>query len=302
MPVKNLALVLVAAAGLAIPGRSVDYQYGHVQKKVLGVSTESLVQNKLSSAPEFANVALPPQLTATSAMAFDLDSGTILYTHNFDESVGIASLTKLMTALVASDMIKPQDIVTVQKSDTLVVGNNMGLVPGERITVRDLEKGMLILSANDAAKTLARFSAGTEEKFIELMNQRAAKMGLGSSRFSNPVGLDSLENYSTAHDLSAIVKEFMKHSDLADIVKTKEATVYSLDYKTSHQLRTTNKLLLDNPDVFGIKTGYTSMAKGNLISYVVKDNARVVTIVLGSDNREDDATKLIDWVFATYQW
>jgi D-alanyl-D-alanine carboxypeptidase len=178
----------------------------------------------------------------------------------------------------------------------------MGLVPGEKIKVADLLSGMLIPSSNDAALTLADYVAGTPEKFVELMNHKTKQLNLASTNFNNPVGWDSEENYSTALDLSKVVVEFLKRPGLSNIVKTKEVDVSSVDGKFVHQLRSTNKLLMEDPSVTGIKTGFTSQAKGSLILRARRGNGEIVTIVLGSDNREEDSRKLLEWIFQAYRW
>lgn len=271
---------------------------------VSGISTQagSIV---LRSAPEMAVNLTPPLLTAHAALAFDLNSGAILYSNNLDEKMPIASLTKLMTALTVINHADPKFQVTITKADETPIGSTVGLVAGERINVSSLLAAMLIPSGNDAALALANFVSGTPEKFADLMNQDAESLHLVNTHFSNPVGWDSYdkqENFSNTLDLIKIVQEFLKHEQLRQIVGTRKISVSSADGKYVHQLQTTNKLLLDDPDVLGIKTGFTSKALGNLIILVNRGDSEIVTIVLGSDNREDDTQKLLDWVYRVYRW
>jgi D-alanyl-D-alanine carboxypeptidase (penicillin-binding protein 5/6) len=161
---------------------------------------------------------------------------------------------------------------------------------------------MLVPSSNDAAQTLARFIGGDEDKFVNMMNDKAKVLGLADTNFSNPVGLDSADNYSTALDLSKITQEFLKYSLLSDIVNTKAEDVTSIDGTIIHHLHTSNKLLLENPEVVGVKTGFTTEAQGNLIVKINHNGAEVLTIVLNTPNREDDTQKLIDWIFRAYRW
>lgn len=268
---------------------------------VSGVSTQDVSPSSLKSAPEMAANIDPPKLTAKSALAIDLDSGTILYSSNLDEKLPIASLTKMMTAIVVVRNTNLEATVTIGKQGQ-VVGSTVGLVAGETITVHNLLKALLIPSGNDAALALANFVAGSQEQFALLMNQEAQTLGLVDTRFANPVGWDSDENYSNTLDLVKIVQEFLKHPELAEIVKTKEAVISSTDGKYSYDLHTTNKLLLDDPEVIGLKTGFTSRALGNLIILADHQDRKVLTIVLGSDNREQDTQNLLDWLFAVYRW
>lgn len=268
---------------------------------VSGISTQSVSPSDLKSAPEMAVNIDPPKLTAKSALAIDLDSGTILYSNNLDEKLSIASLTKIMTAIVAVKNADLEATVTIGKQGQ-VVGSTVGLVAGETITVHNLLKALLIPSGNDAALALANFVAGSQENFALLMNQEAVSLGLVDTRFANPVGWDSDENYSNTLDLVKIVQEFLKHPELAEIVKTKEALISSTDGKYSYDLHTTNKLLLDDPEVIGLKTGFTSKALGNLIILADHQDRKILTIVLGSDNREQDTQNLLAWLFTVYRW
>jgi len=271
------------------------------QPSVAGVNTVQ-TEEALKPAPEMAVNLSAPILTAKAALAFDLDSGTILYSKNLDENLPIASLTKLMTALVVVKQKNLDDIVTVPWQAQGVPGSTIGLIRGERIRVRDLLSAMLIPSSNDAALALAYSITTDEGKFAELMNNEAKRLGLHSTNFSNPVGWDLGENYSNTLDLIKIVREFLKHPVLSEMVSVKETAIMSEDRKWVHQLRSTNRLLMEDPNVIGIKTGFTSKALGNLIILTKNQSNRIVTIVLGSDAREEDSQKLLDWAVRAYRW
>jgi len=283
-----------------MPKNAKDYR-GNIRPSILGTNTENIPL--IHPSPELASALTPPKLSAKAAYAFDLTSGSILFTHNFDEKLPIASLTKLMTALLVVEMSRDLDeAAEIQPSDTAVMGSNMGLVRGEKITTRNLLAGMLVSSANDATLALARTAGGTVDAFIDRMNQKARILGLFNTRYSNPVGWDTGENYSTALDLSVLVREFLKHETLAQLSKTKELKSSSIDGHVEHILTTTNKLLLEDQRITGVKTGFTSEAKGNLIAKVTVADQEVLTIVLGSDDREGDTRNLIDWIFSVYRW
>lgn len=271
------------------------------QTVISGVSTATNIEQK-RIAPELASNQVPPMLTAKSALAYDYGSGTVLYSKNLDEKLPIASLTKLMTALVVLDNVKTGDVVDIKKEDQTPYGSVLGLAVGEKITVENLLKGMLIPSANDAAIALASYTGGNMEGFVVKMNDKARSLGLINTKFTNPVGWDIEDNYSTALDLMKIVNEVTLKNNLMRIFETREETIFSVDEIYSHKLVTTNKLLLERSDVIGIKTGFTSKALGNLIIMTDQGDRQLVTIVLGSENREDDTKKLLEWLLTAYKW
>jgi len=297
-----LVLVLILTA-ILIPDKLASIRIP--VPSILGVET-SIIETKLdlNTSPELASAEQSPQLSARAAFAYDLNAGTALYTKSFDEQVPVASLTKLATALTAWDFITPDTEVTVLSEDIRVPGTNLGLVPGERVKVMDLIAAMLIASSNDAAQAIARqVGGGSREKFVEMMNRKAETLNLSSTRFGNPVGLDSDNNYSSAHDLSKIVAEIVKNPTLSEFVGTQEKEIVSVDGRFKHKARTTNKLLVESPDeIIGIKTGFTAQAKGNLIIRAKRGDAQIISIVLGSDNREEDTRNLLNWVWSAYKW
>src|SRR5258708_155257 len=272
---------------------------------VSGIAIQKAVAQIEKAAPEMALNLSAPILSAKSAVAYDLNYGTMLYSKNLDEKLPIASLTKLMTAIVTIKHVDLNAEVTVRKADLTNVGNTVGLVEGERIRVADLLKAMLIPSGNDAALVLANFVGGSSEKFADLMNEEAKKLNLVDTNFSNPVGWDSWadkENFSNSLDLIKVAQEFLSCPEFRRIVATKQAVIYSVDGKYMHNLRTTNQLLLEDPNVIGVKTGFTSKALGNLMIQYNREGTSVLTIILSSQDREGDSRKFLDWVFRVYRW
>lgn len=296
-----LSIIAVSAIFLLSPKKTKE-SLKQAKPAVLGLDTAKPRLNFLKSAPELAQASSPPQVSAQTGLAIDAQSGSILWTKNFDQKYPIASLTKLMTALVVIKQAGLDLAISAKKSDTEVIGTNMGLVSGEQITVLNLLYGMLVSSSNDAALALAKGVAGSNEKFIELMNQQAQSMGLLSTNFSNPAGFDDENNYSTADDLSKIALEFIKNPLLNEIVKTKETIVASKDGRIKHKLVSTNKLMFENEKIIGIKTGFTSQALGNLIIRYKDPEKEIISIVLASANREEDTKKLLDWILSVYKW
>ncbi len=272
------------------------------QPVVSGVSISREAKPRAVSAPELIVNLAPPELVAKAALAYDLESGSILYAKNLDTPLPIASLTKLVTALVVVKYADLNSPVSVVSPDSRIVGINLGFIAGEQLRVKDLLSAMLIPSSNNAALTLAQFVSGDEAKFVELMNQEARELGLTGTRFTNPVGWDTDDNHSTAMDLIQVAREFVKHEELAQIVKTSQTQIVSLDGQYTHQLLTTNQFLLSNPEVAGIKTGFTSKALGNLVLLANHNGRRLVTVILDSPQRETDSQKLLDWTEAVYIW
>lgn len=241
-------------------------------------------------------------ITSTRAVLVkNLATDTNLYEYNSHLSLPIASTTKIMTALVASEYFKPNSVLVVGDPAT-IEGTKVGLVKGEALSFRALLYGMLLNSGNDAAFTLAENYPGGVGGFVQAMNKKANQLGLTGSHFDNPAGFDSSGHFSSASDLAKISQEALKDSTLARIFATKDTKVTSLDKKYKHSLVNLNKLLSQVTGVLGIKTGTTLAAKENLVTLVDRDNHKVLIIVLGSDDRFGESTKIIEWVYSNFVW
>jgi len=240
------------------------------------------------------------RLGAAAALVKDVKSGLVLYDKDSGTRFPIASLTKLMTALVVERILPGDAVVIIDPSDLKVPEYRVDLIAGENIYASDLIKAMLVASANDAAYALARAASGSIELFAKEMNREAARLGMKNTSFTNPAGLDDPRHFSSAQDLSILVDEYMKHSDLLAISRTKQTVVTSLDDKFIHRLHTTNQLLLKDDSVIGLKTGYTTEARGNLIALVAEP--LFYTILLGSDDREGETENLITWTKKNFIW
>lgn len=251
-----------------------------------------------------------PDLTlrAAAVLVKDLNSGVILYEKRAHTPLPIASLTKLLTAIVANARLAPEQVITVSADDLKVPEPRAGLLAGERVYVSDLLAAMLIASSNDAAMALARAAGGTVADFVRLMNEQAKALGMTSSALANPVGLDDAGHFSTAADLGLLVEEFLRYPQLVALTGQKQAEFTSADGKHAHLLATTNKLLLKDAAVLGLKTGYTSEARGNLILLVADPpkaeglKSVYYSIVLGSDNREEESEAVLSWIRENFLW
>lgn len=286
-----LAFVLISTSAIALNNgldNIVTYIYPEKNTKAY------------SDLPVLNENAKYPTLSAQSVMAVDLTSGVTLYEKDPNKPLLPASTTKILTALVAIDTYQPEQVLKVGRIS--VEGQKMGLVTGEEIKFIDLLNGLLIYSANDAAEVLAQNYIGGRTMFISLMNKKVKDLGLTNSHFTNPVGLDDGEQYSTARDLIIVAKYAMQNPIFAEIVGTKEKTVKNIDGKISHRLVNINKLLGEVPGVMGVKTGWTENARENLVTYINRDNRKVMTVVLGSSDRFGETKELIEWIYSNYKW
>ena len=255
---------------------------------------------KYNIPPVSKNLPLFP-LSARAVFIKDLTSGTILYQQDASAPFPIASTTKIMTALLASEYFKPNSELTVKEAAGMP-GSKVGLRDGENLTFRSLLYGMLLSSGNDAAYALAENYPGGVLGFVSAMNKKAISLNLTNTHFDNPAGFDNPRHYSSARDLAVITEEALKDASLARIFATKETNIVSLDKKYKHQLYNLNKLLSQVKGVLGVKTGYTLEAKENLVTYVNRDEHQILMVVLGSNDRFGESTKLIEWVYSNFQW
>ena len=235
-------------------------------------------------------------------MITDLESQKNLYEENADAIVPIASLTKLMTAHIILEENSPSEIVKVSEKAAASFGSSMGLAAGEEISVRNLLFGLLVRSGNDSAIALAEHSSGSVEAFVEKMNQKAIELGLRSTIYKNPTGLDSLGAHSSAEDLLILSRHLLKDPDFKEIVSTKEITVQDKNGVYSHSLTNTNTLL-GNSGIVGVKTGRTLAAGECLVTLSkTEDGKEVLIVVLGSENRFHDTQILLDWTHNKFTW
>ncbi len=257
---------------------------------------------------------------AGSSVAIDVSSGTILHYDNGRKQTQIASLTKMMTAILAVENIKDFNAeVTIPKEalqvDGTVVGcptsvfcNGNRMFIGEKVHAIDLLRAMLLNSANDAATALGIYIAGSKDKFVDIMNQRARDLGLVDTHFCTPSGLeiDGRENecYSSAYDIARIASESMKYDLIWNTMKIPEGQFFSTDGKRMHLLKNTD-LLLDNvPNCLGGKTGFTPLAGKSLMlgATDLSGKHKMIFVLLNDEKRWEDMRLLVNWVDASYEW
>jgi len=245
------------------------------------------------------------KLTAEAAIVLDRESGKILFSKNIHKKLPEASLTKIMTAITVLDRDRnPDETVTITKTPLAVqaLGAHMRLAPGEKISVYNLLAGLLISSANDAAVALSEYIAGSEEKFVELMNQKAKDLGMNDSQFKNPHGLDNDGHYSSAYDLARATAYALDQKVFREIISTK-----NINFETNVRprfLKNSNKLLQSTYlNILGGKTGFTDNAGLCLIEVASNDQGHeIISVILNSEDEWQESKGLIDWTFRAYTW
>jgi len=242
----------------------------------------------------------PPELIAGSAgIIVDADNGKILYAKEADNKMPLASLVKIMTAVITLEHKSLSDYATVTAEADAVGENEMGVSEGEAYTIEELLYGLLLNSGNDAAYTLAENVAGSSDEFIRWMNRKAQELGLKNTGFFDPSGLDD-RSYTTAADLVVLTEYAMRHKEFREIVATVEK---ELPYSGLHKylyLENQTNLLTTYPGVIGVKTGYTEEAGLCLSTYAENSGKKLVGIVLNSIDRKGDMIIMLDYGFSRY--
>jgi D-alanyl-D-alanine carboxypeptidase (penicillin-binding protein 5/6) len=243
-----------------------------------------------------------PQVTGTSALLMDLQSGQILFERNPHDHLAIASITKIMTAIVAIENGNLDSVITIGPEvldRKKIYGTLVFLSPGEKFTLRQLLSALLMNSANDAAVAIAKSIGGNEENFIKMMNQKAKDLGLNDTHFTNPHGLSEIGHYSSAYDMAMIARYGLQKPILAEIVKIKAA-----EFPRSKQgllpdsLQNHNKLLWQYDGADGVKTGYTDLAGNTIVASATRNGRQLLAVDLKAGTEVyKDACTLLDYGF-----
>jgi serine-type D-Ala-D-Ala carboxypeptidase (penicillin-binding protein 5/6) len=231
-----------------------------------------------------------PSIKASALYMVELKSGRVLLEKDAARRLPPASLTKVMTALVALESASPQ-VVKIDRR-ALFHRSSLKLQAGEQFLLRDLLTAMLVTSANDACQAVALHVGGEADRFVTMMNERARALGLENTHFDNACGFDAPGHYSTAADLAKLTEEALQASAFSMMVRTVTRDIASVDGTRHVPLRSTNELLLD-PDVTGVKTGYTSKAGRCLIASMFKDGHQLLLVGLNVMDRWEQATQLL---------
>ncbi|MGB3623188.1 MAG: D-alanyl-D-alanine carboxypeptidase family protein, partial [Ketobacter sp.] len=246
----------------------------------------------------------PPQLAAKSWLLIDAQTGHIITEHNADERLPPASLTKMMTAYIASEQvisgnISYDDMVRVSEKAWRKPGSKMYIREGTDVKLEDLMRGIIIQSGNDASIAVAEYIAGSEDAFADLMNQTAYSLGMNNSNFKNATGWPAKDHYTTARDLSLLAKAIINdHPEDYPMYAEKEFTYNEIRQPNR------NSLLWQDDSVDGIKTGHTKEAGYCLVSSAIKDGMRLISVVMGTESekaRSSESQKLITYGFRFFE-
>ena len=242
-----------------------------------------------------------PSINSRAGIVLDRNSGMILYGKNENEKRKMASTTKIMTALIVIENSNLNDIVTISSKSAGTGGSRLGLHKNDKISVSDLLYGLMLCSGNDAAVALAEYVGGSIENFAELMNKKAIEIGLTSTHFVTPHGLDNDDHYTTAYELAILTNYALNNDIFKKYVGTKTQTITI--NSSSKTLNNTNELLGYLDGVYGVKTGFTNGANRCLVTAVKRNNMDLICIVLGADTKKDrtrDSIELIEYAFKNF--
>ena len=243
-----------------------------------------------------------PDTNSRACVVIDRNTSTILYGKNENQKRKMASTTKIMTATIIIENCNLDETIEISKKAAGTGGSRLGLKTGDKITIKDLLYGLMLRSGNDTAVALAEYAGGSIEGFAELMNKKASELGLRSTHFETPHGLDSDEHCTTAYELAILSNYALNNTIFSQIVGTKEYTITING--TPKQISNTNELLGNLNGVYGIKTGFTNGANRCLVTSCKRNDMDIICVVLGADTkkfRTQDSIKLINYIFDNFE-
>ncbi|WP_026676911.1 D-alanyl-D-alanine carboxypeptidase family protein [Fictibacillus gelatini] len=245
--------------------------------------------------------AVGPGVSARAAVLMEQESGRVLFGKEEHRPMRIASITKIMTAIIAIESGKMSDKVKISEKATRTEGSSLYLTPGERVPLRDLVYGLMLRSGNDAAVAIAEHVGGSVEGFELLMNQKAREIGMEDTNFRNPHGLDDHEDhYSSAYDMALLTRYAMNNKEFRKISSTKVYRSHQEGEKWDRIWKNKNKMLKLYRYSTGGKTGFTKRAKRTLVSTAKKDGMGLIAVTLDDPNDWEDHENLFNWGFQTY--
>lgn len=237
-----------------------------------------------------------PEFSALSVLAYDTQSNQLIYEKEIKTKLPLASLTKIMTAIVVIENEDLDERVTISKRAATIGENSMGLIENEQFTRRELLYGLILPSGNDAAEVLAETSSVGRDNFVFLMNKKAEQLGLSDTRFTNPSGLEGDGNqYSTAYDLLVMTRYALQIPLFAEIVATVEKELPASQYHKYYRLLNDTNLLTSYPGVKGVKTGFTYEAGMCLVTFLDYGGHKIIAVILNSQNRREEMKMLLDY-------
>ena len=276
-----------------------------MKKRFLGVLLVIAILFSMSVIPPLRAAALPDgaslSLSAESAVLIDCSDGQILYEKNAHARMGMASTTKIMTALVAAEDADIYKEVTVTKEAVGIEGSSVYLAEGEKLSLCELLYALLLASANDAAVAIAIERCGSVERFVERMNEKALELGLKDTHFVNPHGLYDEAHYTTAYELALISAEAIKEPTVSKIASTYRTSISGGGSKSGRFLLNHNKLLRLYDGAIGLKTGFTKKTGRCLVSAVRREGLCLIAVTLNAPDDWNDHIKLLDLGFESYE-
>lgn len=251
------------------------------------------------SSEALANKPATFPVSGQAAILMEQSSGRVLYSKNEHQPLKIASITKIMTAILAIESGKLDETVTVSKRAEGTEGSSLYLVAGEKLTLRDLVYGLMLRSGNDAAIAIAEHVGGSVEGFVFLMNEKAEEIGMSNTLFRNPHGLDTDEDHlSSAYDMALLTQYAMENEEYRDVSSTKDYRSKGDKVRVFHNK---NRLLTEKYSYStGGKTGYTKLAKRTLVSTASKDGLDLIAVTLNAPDDWDDHMHMFNWGFEHY--
>ncbi len=236
--------------------------------------------------------------SAKAAILINADTGEVIYEHNADARLPMASTTKIMTALILCENADLNKEITVTAEMLRVEGSSMGLLAGDKVTFHDLLYGMMLASGNDAANVTAYSLGGTVDAFVKQMNEKAEQIGMKNTNFETPSGLDALEHYSTARDMANLTRYALKNKEFAKAAKTEKATLNYGNPPYKRSLTNHNKLLKNFEGAIGVKTGFTKKSGRCLVSAAERDGKRVIAVTLCDPDDWRDHKVMLEYGFS----
>lgn len=237
---------------------------------------------------------------ANAAALMDVNSGEVLYGKNMNQKMPMASLTKIMTALLAAESGKLDHVVTVHPEAVKVEPTNIWLLPSEKITLSNLVYGLMMRSGNDAALAIAYYLAGGIEDFAQMMNARARELGAFNTNFVNPTGLPHRDHLSSAYDLALMTRALLQNPFLQEVVATERHESEWDNHSRPRVWHNSNRLLQIMPGADGVKTGWTRTAGHCLASSATRQGWQLLSIVLNSPDHYGENRALLEWGFKNY--
>lgn len=274
---------------------------GRLKKRLCLVLAAALLLSVSLGIPvTWAETSALPQLNAQAAILIEQASGKVLWGVNQNQRLYPASTTKIMTAMLALEALSPDDKITLPDDFVNAGETGLALVGGTTQTAEELLMAMMLYSANDAAQAIAIGVAGSEQAFVEQMNQRAAEMGLQNTHFVNPHGLHNDNHYTSAYDLAMIARAALYDPEFRRIINTPSYTIKHLNGGEDYQVFNRNGLLTQYAAADGVKTGYTRQAGNCFVASATENDMQLVVVLLNSSDIYADASALLDWGFANY--